>query len=154
MFCQHDERECELNALHACIIEHMELRKAFELINCMLRSYSNQIDSCARHLSYDVTAAKECKQTRKTAEILLPYGKETLALGLSFVPTIVFDNVSNLISNESEQIYNIALMIFRNLNLTNRAAFDIILSRISVVTTTRSSILNYRHVIKDNLIAF
>lgn len=118
----------------------MELRKAFDLINCMLRSYSNQIDSCARHLSYGVTAAKECKQTRKTAEILLPYGKETLALGLSFVPTIVFDNVSNLISNVSEQIYNIALMIFRNSNLTNRAAFDIILSRISVVTTTRSSI--------------
>lgn len=72
----------------------MELRKAFELIYCMLRSYSNNLDGCARHLNLDVSAARECKQTRKTAEILLPYGKETLALGISFVPTIVFDNVS------------------------------------------------------------
>ncbi|EDV92994.1 GH18523 [Drosophila grimshawi] len=92
LFCQHGREECELNALHACVLEHLELRKAFDLIYCMLRSYTNSIDACAARLSLDVTAAKDCKRTRKTPEILLPYGRETLALGLSFVPTIVFDN--------------------------------------------------------------
>lgn len=106
MFCQHQEPECELNALHACVLEHMELRKAFELIYCMLRSYSNNLDGCARHLNLDVSAARECKQTRKTAEILLPYGKETLALGISFVPTIVFDNVSLSMPLRINIIYN------------------------------------------------
>ncbi|KAL7728179.1 hypothetical protein ACLKA6_005600 [Drosophila palustris] len=92
VYCQHGEEECELNALHACIIEHLELQQAFQLINCMLRSYSNRIDECAKHLSLDVTAAKECKRTRKTPDILMPYGRETLALQISFVPSIVFDN--------------------------------------------------------------
>lgn len=105
MFCQHQEPECELNALHACVLEHMELRKAFELIYCMLRSYSNNLDGCARHLSLDVSAARECKRTRKTAEILLPYGKETLALGISFVPTIVFDNVSSPFPTRKSIVY-------------------------------------------------
>jgi len=94
VYCQHGEEECELNALHACILEHFELEKAFNLIYCMLRSYSNNIDGCAKRLSLDVTAAKECKNTRKTPDILMPYGKETLELEISFVPSIVFDNVS------------------------------------------------------------
>ncbi|KAH8388589.1 hypothetical protein KR093_010494, partial [Drosophila rubida] len=92
VYCQHGEQECELNALHACVLEHLELESAFPLINCMLRSYGDQIDECARHLKLDVTAAKQCKSSRKTPDILLPYGKATLALQLSFVPSIVFDN--------------------------------------------------------------
>ncbi|XP_023179953.2 GILT-like protein 3 [Drosophila hydei] len=92
VFCQHGDEECELNAVHACILEHLELRQAFDLIYCMLRSYFNNIDICATHLKLDVAAAKECKRTRQTADILLPYGRETLALGISFVPSIVFDN--------------------------------------------------------------
>ncbi|XP_068153507.1 GILT-like protein 3 [Drosophila tropicalis] len=92
VFCQHGNEECELNALHACIIETLDIESAFELINCMLRSYTNQIDKCAEHFQLDVNAAKECKRSRKTPEILQPYGTATLALGISFVPTIVFEN--------------------------------------------------------------
>ncbi|KAH8312537.1 hypothetical protein KR044_011285, partial [Drosophila immigrans] len=92
VYCQHGEQECELNALHACVLETLELQPAFQLINCMLRSYGNQMDECAGHLKLDVTAAKQCKQDRKTPDILMPYGKETLALQLSFVPSIVFDS--------------------------------------------------------------
>ncbi|KAH8417678.1 hypothetical protein KR222_004071, partial [Zaprionus bogoriensis] len=92
VFCQHGDEECELNALHACLLETLDVIKAFDMIYCMLRSYSNNIDVCAKHMSLDVSAAKECKRTRKTADILLPYGRETLALGLSFVPSIVFEN--------------------------------------------------------------
>ncbi|XP_017144585.1 GILT-like protein 3 [Drosophila miranda] len=93
VFCQHGWEECELNALHACILETLEIQEAFKLIYCMLRAYSNQLDKCSNHLGLDVSAARKCKQTRKTPEILAPYGKETLKLGLSFVPTIVFENV-------------------------------------------------------------
>lgn len=46
-------------------------------------------------MGVDVSKARECKASRTTAEILAPYGKETLKLGISFVPTIVFENVSN-----------------------------------------------------------
>jgi len=94
VYCQHGAEECELNALHACILEHLERRDAFNMIYCMLHSYSNRIDECARKLKLDVTKAKECKRTRKTPDILMPYGKKTLALQISFVPSIVFDNVS------------------------------------------------------------
>ncbi|EDW16743.2 GILT-like protein 3 [Drosophila mojavensis] len=91
VFCQHGDEECELNALHACILENLELRQAFDLIYCMLRSYFNNIEVCAAHLKLDVSLAQECKRTRKTADILLPYGKETLSLQISFVPSIVLD---------------------------------------------------------------
>ncbi|XP_017031716.1 GILT-like protein 3 [Drosophila kikkawai] len=92
VFCQHGEEECELNALHACIIETQDLQNAFGLIYCMLRSYGNQLDKCSNHLGLDVSKARQCKDSRKTPEILAPYGKETLKLGLSFVPSIVFEN--------------------------------------------------------------
>ncbi|EDW67368.1 GILT-like protein 3 [Drosophila virilis] len=92
VFCQHGDEECELNALHVCVLEHLELRQAFDLIYCMLRTFGNSIDGCANHLRLNVTAAKQCKHSRKTPDILLPYGKETLALELSFVPSIVIDN--------------------------------------------------------------
>ncbi|EDV53992.1 GILT-like protein 3 [Drosophila erecta] len=92
VFCQHGAAECELNALHGCIIETLDIRKAFNLIYCMLRSYANELDSCSRSMGVDVAKARECKRSRATADILAPYGKETLKLGISFVPTIVFEN--------------------------------------------------------------
>lgn len=101
VFCQHGEEECELNALHACIIETQDIQDAFRLIFCMLRSYGNQLDKCSNHLGLDVSKARQCKDTRKTPEILLPYGTETLKLGLSFVPSIVFENVSILVNKPS-----------------------------------------------------
>ncbi|XP_036674650.2 GILT-like protein 3 [Drosophila suzukii] len=92
VYCQHGEDECELNALHACIIETLDIRKAFDLIYCMLRSYSNELDKCSRSMGLDVSKARECKSSRTNAEILEPYGRETLKLELSFVPSIVFEN--------------------------------------------------------------
>ncbi|KAH8278890.1 hypothetical protein KR018_010784 [Drosophila ironensis] len=94
VFCQHGEEECELNALHACILETMPLPwDSFRMINCMLSSYSSRLDECSEELGLDVTKAKECKSTRRTPEILAPYGKKTSRLRLSFVPTIVFNHV-------------------------------------------------------------
>ncbi|KAH8337680.1 hypothetical protein KR074_006565 [Drosophila pseudoananassae] len=95
VFCQHGDEECELNALHACIIETLDIQNAFKLIYCMLRSYSNQLNKCSRELNLDVSKARECKASRKTQDILAPYGKETLKLGISFVPSIVFENDFN-----------------------------------------------------------
>ncbi|KAI8044240.1 GILT-like protein 3 [Drosophila gunungcola] len=92
VFCQHGAEECELNAVHACIIESFDVRRAFNLVFCMLRSYSNELDNCARSMRLDVSKVRECKSSRKTADILSPYGRKTLELGLSFVPSIVFEN--------------------------------------------------------------
>ncbi|XP_017084210.1 GILT-like protein 3 [Drosophila eugracilis] len=92
VYCQHGVDECELNALHACIIETQGIRKAFHLIYCMLRSYSDDLDRCSKSMGVDVTEARQCKNTRTTPAILAPYGRETLKLGISFVPTIVFEN--------------------------------------------------------------
>ncbi|XP_030371150.1 GILT-like protein 3 [Scaptodrosophila lebanonensis] len=92
VFCQHGEPECELNAVHACIIETHTVKNSFRLIHCMLRSYSNRINECAARLQLDTGAAKQCKAARSNAEILMPYGQQTLPLQLSFVPSIVFDN--------------------------------------------------------------
>lgn len=43
--------ECELNKLHACILEHLSFEKAFETISCMMRSFQSNIDGVsALHL--------------------------------------------------------------------------------------------------------
>ena len=36
--------ECELNKLHACILEHLSVEKAFEIILCLMRSFESSID--------------------------------------------------------------------------------------------------------------
>ncbi|XP_017847547.1 GILT-like protein 3, partial [Drosophila busckii] len=92
VFCQHGREECELNALHCCILEHLETRQAFELVHCMLGNYYNNLAECAKRLNIETTQIEHCKQTRQTSEILWPYGKQTIPIGLSFVPSIVFNN--------------------------------------------------------------
>jgi hypothetical protein len=37
--------ECELNKLHACILEHLSFEKAFEVISCLMRSFDSNIDN-------------------------------------------------------------------------------------------------------------
>lgn len=42
--CQHGEPECELNALHACIIENYSTEESFNLISCLMRGFNRNVD--------------------------------------------------------------------------------------------------------------
>ncbi|XP_037947108.1 GILT-like protein 3 isoform X1 [Teleopsis dalmanni] len=92
LYCQHGETECELNALHACIVENNSPTEQLDLINCLLRYNNHNIDVCAEKLKIDVSKAKTCKATRSTPDILKKYGDMTDLIDLTFVPSIAFDN--------------------------------------------------------------
>ncbi|XP_065371857.1 GILT-like protein 3 [Calliphora vicina] len=95
LYCQHGQRECELNALHACIVEHNTIEEQLEMFNCLLNGYSTDVDVCSKRLDIDVSDAKKCKNTRNINDILKKYGDKTDAIEISFVPSIglggVFD---------------------------------------------------------------
>lgn len=38
-------RECELNKLHACLLHNLEFERAFEIISCLMASFSSSIDN-------------------------------------------------------------------------------------------------------------
>ncbi|XP_075170510.1 GILT-like protein 3 [Haematobia irritans] len=95
LYCQHGTRECELNAMHACIVEHNTVREQLDMITCLLNGYNTDIDMCSQQLDIDVTAAKNCKASRETNEILKKYGNMTDSIDMTFVPSVglggVFD---------------------------------------------------------------
>lgn len=36
--------ECELNKLHACILQHLPFEQAFDIISCLMQSFRSNID--------------------------------------------------------------------------------------------------------------
>ncbi|XP_055903782.1 GILT-like protein 2 [Eupeodes corollae] len=91
--CQHGRKECELNALHASIIEHNTKREAFDMISCLMSGYNRNLDKCATQFGINVDAAQHSKNTRLTSDILEKYGNDTYSINPSFIPTISIDNV-------------------------------------------------------------
>lgn len=50
LYCQHGQAECELNALHACIVEHNTIEEQLEMFNCLLKGYGTDVDAVSsRH---------------------------------------------------------------------------------------------------------
>lgn len=92
--CQHGEDECELNAWHACILEHNDINISLKLIACMMRGRKNNLDKCAKRYHIDVTAVKDCKSSRSVDNILKKYGEATAEVDFSGVPAIAVDNAS------------------------------------------------------------
>ncbi|XP_053970155.1 GILT-like protein 3 [Anastrepha ludens] len=91
LFCQHGHEECEQNALHACIVEHNDVKDQIKLISCLMTGHAKSLDECASDLEMDVSGVKECKSSRSTPDILKKYGEMTDALDISFVPSVTFD---------------------------------------------------------------
>ncbi|XP_017481739.1 PREDICTED: gamma-interferon-inducible lysosomal thiol reductase-like isoform X2 [Rhagoletis zephyria] len=91
LFCQHGHSECEQNALHACIVEHNDVKDQVKLISCLMNGHAKNLDECANDLVIDVSAVKECKAKRSTTDLLKKYGEKTDALDISFVPSVTFD---------------------------------------------------------------
>ncbi|XP_017855868.1 PREDICTED: gamma-interferon-inducible lysosomal thiol reductase [Drosophila arizonae] len=90
--CQHGEDECELNAWHACILEHNDINISLKLIACMMRGRKNNLDKCANRYGIDVTAVKDCKSARSVDEILQKYAEATAQVDFRGVPAIAVDN--------------------------------------------------------------
>ncbi|XP_023163515.2 GILT-like protein 2 [Drosophila hydei] len=93
--CQHGEDECELNAWHACILEHNDINISLKLIACMMRGRKNNLDKCAKRYHIDVTAVKDCKSSRSVDNILKKYGEATAEVDFSGVPAIAVDDEYN-----------------------------------------------------------
>ncbi|XP_016983692.1 GILT-like protein 2 [Drosophila rhopaloa] len=91
--CQHGLQECELNAWHACILEHHEIAESLKLIACMMRGKKNRLDKCADRYRIDVADVKNCRQTRQVNDILQKYGEETAKVSFLGVPAIALDNI-------------------------------------------------------------
>ncbi|KAH8385645.1 GILT-like protein 2 [Drosophila serrata] len=93
--CQHGVNECELNAWHACILEHHEIKESLKLIACMMRGKKNRLDKCAARYKINVDDVKNCKQTRDVNDILDKYAVETAKVSFEGVPAVALDNVYN-----------------------------------------------------------
>ncbi|XP_017084211.1 GILT-like protein 2 [Drosophila eugracilis] len=90
--CQHGVDECELNAWHACILEHHDIYISLKLISCMMQNKHNSLDFCSSPMNINVTDVKNCKNTRKTSDILKKYAEETAKVKFSGVPAVFINN--------------------------------------------------------------
>lgn len=91
------------------------MQEQLAIITCLLNGYSTDIDivrrnvtiawrgywtsyiyflQCSKELDIDVTAAKNCKATRATNDILKKYGNMTNSIDMTFVPSIGLGGVS------------------------------------------------------------
>ncbi|XP_055850187.1 GILT-like protein 3 [Episyrphus balteatus] len=102
MRCQHGRNECELNAQHACVIENNSEREAFDMVTCMMSGYNKKLNKCATKFGINVDAAKSCKESKSTENILEKYGVDTYSVNPSFIPTITIDGIFNW--NEQDEI--------------------------------------------------
>lgn len=54
LFCQHGRSECELNALHACIVEHNDVNEQMKLISCLLTGHATSLDEASISISQNI----------------------------------------------------------------------------------------------------
>ncbi|XP_059487345.1 GILT-like protein 1 [Neocloeon triangulifer] len=119
--CQHGPEECRGNKVQACALKYIsnpDLQEAY--VNCvMANSYPPDAgQSCATSVGgvSDYSAISNCIATAEGDVELVAYGDRTHALGsiLTFVPTIIYDNVFNQ-SEQDESLYNFLGVVCRHL---------------------------------------
>ncbi|KAL7022756.1 hypothetical protein ACKWTF_012372 [Chironomus riparius] len=92
--CQHGQRECQLNKLHACILEHFSFDNAFTIISCLMSSFRSNVHDCTPE-GFDISSTLSCYNGTNAAEgaqLLKAYGEVTNTIDLSFVPSIEINN--------------------------------------------------------------
>lgn len=92
--CQHGHRECQLNKLHACILEHFSFDNAFSIISCLMSSFRSNVHDCTPE-GFDISSALSCYNGTNAIEgvlLLKAYGDATNTIDLSFVPSIEINN--------------------------------------------------------------
>ncbi|KAG5669710.1 hypothetical protein PVAND_000006 [Polypedilum vanderplanki] len=92
--CQHGFRECQLNKMHACILEHYEFDEAFNIISCLMQSFRTSVDNCTPgfDISPSVLSCYNGTNVHEGIQLLKAYGDETNTIDLNFVPSIELDN--------------------------------------------------------------
>ncbi|XP_055608976.1 GILT-like protein 2 [Uranotaenia lowii] len=94
-YCQHGQRECQLNILHGCVLDKLTLDQAFPVIACLMRGFRTSFDECIRNHT-DVKADIEtCAEGKRGAALFKQAETDTnlVATPLSFVPSIEVNHV-------------------------------------------------------------
>ncbi|XP_031399019.1 gamma-interferon-responsive lysosomal thiol protein-like isoform X2 [Punica granatum] len=101
VLCQHGERECYLNTIHACAIQSWPDQKThFEFISCIEAKAFEEYDSgsretiwktCCKQLELDTSLISKCYNSGLGTKLELHYGAETdrLSPPHKFVPWVV-----------------------------------------------------------------
>ncbi|XP_063370855.1 GILT-like protein 2 [Cydia amplana] len=117
--CQHGEKECYGNKLHACAIDKLkDIRATSPYISCMMNGTwggdgSTDMDAtkCGDLMNIDSKPIKECAKGKKGEELLEYYGKETDKITKHGVPHVLlngekFDMYDNLKKKICEALKN------------------------------------------------
>ncbi|CAG9859698.1 unnamed protein product [Phyllotreta striolata] len=98
--CHHGAAECLANKYQSCLLkQNMDDTKNVELIYCIMSSNKpgafDTARNCASELGYDLTKFTKCVNSKEADEYLAENGNKTWAVvpNISFVPTIVFDDI-------------------------------------------------------------
>ncbi|XP_049879249.1 gamma-interferon-inducible lysosomal thiol reductase-like isoform X2 [Pectinophora gossypiella] len=92
--CQHGEKECYGNKLHACAIDQLkDVRKYVDFNGCLMTRQSNDaaVDECGKLQKVDSEAIKNCARGPKGDELLIHYGKESEKIKYTDVPWVLIN---------------------------------------------------------------
>ncbi|XP_049879227.1 GILT-like protein 2 [Pectinophora gossypiella] len=92
--CQHGERECYGNKLHACAIDQLkDVQKYVDFNACMMakRSDDDAADECGELYKVDANAIKTCAKGARGHELLVYYGRESEKINYNYVPYVLVD---------------------------------------------------------------
>ncbi|XP_017771426.1 PREDICTED: gamma-interferon-inducible lysosomal thiol reductase-like [Nicrophorus vespilloides] len=99
--CQHGDKECYGNKIHACALEQSKFKDnvdIVELLDCFVQTkYEDEkIKSCCKAVNYNYDRLKRC-MIAKSEELLAAYGDRTDGNDpkVTFVPLVMFDDYYN-----------------------------------------------------------
>ncbi|XP_039287470.1 gamma-interferon-inducible lysosomal thiol reductase isoform X2 [Nilaparvata lugens] len=107
--CQHGEKECRYNKLHACFMKKEKSKnKLIPLLTCLMRDKDegHNLKKCARKYKVNLSQIKSCWKGKEGDALLAKYGDRTHNFRpiIRFVPTIVFNGVFDRPSHEQALI--------------------------------------------------
>ncbi|VVD00452.1 gamma-interferon-inducible lysosomal thiol reductase-like [Leptidea sinapis] len=93
--CQHGEKECYANKIHACSIDILNnTMTAVKLTVCMIDDNYDAdgiLTQCAKQLSIDTDPIYNCAGSAHGSELLKKYGDDTHLIKPTFIPTVILN---------------------------------------------------------------
>ncbi|XP_076045498.1 gamma-interferon-inducible lysosomal thiol reductase-like [Oratosquilla oratoria] len=95
--CQHGQKECEANRVHACVTKHVKDETTqLNIVACMIKENDkpNIGKECVNKYNEDWNKVETCSTSEEGDQILKHMGKLTHALDpkVSFIPTITIND--------------------------------------------------------------